>query len=64
VVTAPVVTAPVVKAYDRSAGWTRMPPGTSTSGDWTKAGSPACQASLPLAALGALRRGRHGMITS
>ena len=39
----------VAQAYIRSAGCTRMPPGTSTGGDWTKVGIAACQASLPLA---------------
>ena len=37
------------QAYTGSADCTRMPPETSTGGDWTKVGIPACQASLPLA---------------
>jgi hypothetical protein len=35
------------QAYPGSADCTRMPPGTSTGGDGTKAGMAACQASLP-----------------
>jgi hypothetical protein len=41
-----VVTA-AAQAYIVSAGWIRMPPGTSTGGTWTKVGRLACQVSLP-----------------